>query len=172
MDRPFEADRLYERYGNRIHDIANRLAISTVDAEDITQETLLRLLRNGDATPDDPNAWVYVVTLNATRSFYRAAKKHRHQSLSELPSDESCGQISVEHEPCDVLADHEIAGAVRKAVYELPEPYRDVTVMTQLMGVGLSEYAHLNNLNENTAKSHNRRAKIILKEALANLNRI
>lgn len=68
-----EAARLVEAHGQAVYRLAYARTGSREDAEDITQETFLRLVRASPAFRDEAHcrAWLLHVAMNCTRSLFR-----------------------------------------------------------------------------------------------------
>ena len=79
-----EARRLVEEYGSMVYRLAYARTGSRADAEDITQEVFLRLVRAAPAFRDGEHrrAWLLRVTANCAKDFFRAPWR-RHRPLEE-----------------------------------------------------------------------------------------
>ena len=68
-----EAARLVEAHGQAVYRLAYARTGSREDAEDITQETFLRLVRASPAFRDEAHcrAWLLHVAMNCARSLFR-----------------------------------------------------------------------------------------------------
>ena len=84
-----DPERLVELYGERIYQIAFRMTGKTADAEDVAQNTLLKILRKRDSFrgDSDPMGWIYRITMNEARELHRRRKRRPAVSLDQLPID-------------------------------------------------------------------------------------
>ena len=80
-----EAARLVEAHGQAVYRLAYARTGSREDAEDITQETFLRLVRAAPAFRDEAHcrAWLLHVAMNCTRSLFRRPWRRRDLPLEE-----------------------------------------------------------------------------------------
>ena len=136
-------------------------------ADDITQETLLRLtqrlhtLRN----PERLEAWVFQIARNAVADHFRAAKESE-------PIDEEMYTSELEsatHEPLaaeDERLRRAVATHVASLVEKLPEPYRGALQLTEFKGVSQVELAERIGLSVSAAKSRVQRARAMLREEM------
>src|SRR5947207_1771803 len=93
--RPTGSDPTLEQvvrdYSPRIYSLARRMLGNDADAEDVTQEVLLQVLRKLDTFRGEAAfpTWLHRVTVNAALSHRRqraARDRHRaHESVDELP---------------------------------------------------------------------------------------
>src|SRR3954466_6719734 len=91
---PLSAEQVYVDYAPRVYNVARRMVSSDTDAEDVTQDVLLQVVRKlpsfrGDAAFP---TWLHRVTVNAALS-HRRRQAIRHErgvrSASEcLPGDQ------------------------------------------------------------------------------------
>jgi RNA polymerase sigma-70 factor (ECF subfamily) len=127
-------------------------------ADDLTQETLLKVYRSRAALRDDQRieAWVYRVARTTLIDYYRRAKP-----TAELPE-------AVAAEPADEV------GAFREAVLismrrfleELPDAYREPVRLAELEGLPLAKIALRSGLSLTAVKSRVRRGRAMLKKKL------
>jgi RNA polymerase sigma-70 factor (ECF subfamily) len=101
------------------------------DADDITQDILLRILRSG-RTADDAAAtpaWLFTVARNAVIDHYRTRKSHDPlpPGLEQLPDADA------DNEPSPAL--QEAARCLRPVVATLDDAYRDAVTMVDLDGM-------------------------------------
>jgi len=122
-------------------------------AEDLVQETFLRLLRSiGQYHYPRPfKPWLYAIAGNLARDHYKRADTRR----SDLVSDEMLNRI-VNHEsvvPLDgVLADEE-AREVAAALATLPDHQRETIILRYYQELSLAEIAETLHIPVGTVKS-------------------
>ena len=80
-----EAARLVEAHSQAVYRLAYARTGSREDAEDITQETFLRLVRAAPVFRDEDHcrAWLLHVAMNCTRSLFRRPWRRRDLPLEE-----------------------------------------------------------------------------------------
>lgn len=111
MDARSEAVRLVETYTPLIMRIGYTYLHSKEDAEDLCQETLVKLVRLGEAFADAEHekAWVMRVAINRCKDVLKSASRNRTVALDEA---------------CDRSASPEGDDGILEAVAALPETYR------------------------------------------------
>ena len=165
--RVFEA--LYDRYKDYVYRVAFFVTRNREEAEDAVQETFLDVLKalpNYDVDgPARFETWLYRVTLNRTRMRMRRKQLPSEEwddveeRLERLPSPSS-------ERPESVFLDRERAGALWRAVDQLPEEHRAVIVLRYRQDLAYSEIADVLGLREGTVKSRLYNAHRKLRELL------
>ena len=124
-------ERLSEAYRGPLTVFFERRVRSRDEAEDLTQEVFLRLVRRPDgADIDNPEAFVFRTAVNLLRDRSRRDKTLRsHLEETELRQDRLEG-ISPER----VLQDRQALQAVMRRLAELDERSRDAFVLHRLEG--------------------------------------
>jgi RNA polymerase sigma-70 factor (ECF subfamily) len=136
-------------------------------ADDITQETLLRLHQRFDTLreADRLQAWVFQIARNAVADHYRSAKPTESfdEQTHAPPADpEPHGPIAAEEEALR----HELAAYVRSVVESLPVIYRDALKLTEFEGNSQVELARRLGLSVSAAKSRVQRARAMVREEM------
>src|SRR5690606_10623052 len=141
-------------------------------AEDLTQETLLRVhSQSWDYLPTGRfRGWVYRIARNllidSIRRQSHDALVHAHTGRHDADAD-LLGLLVAEIVPPDQIADQrEIARLVDELLQELPEEQRIAFTMHHFAGLTLSEIAAATEVGLPTAKSRLRLAKEKLREKL------
>lgn len=148
-------DRLIEQYQHRLLRYLVYLAGNRDLAEDLFQETWIRVLERGHQYDGkhEFGTWLYTVARNLTIDYLR---KKRLVSLDRLLEDE-------EHappEPLDtrplaweIVAQHEQAEHISAALVSIPVEYRETVVLRFQEGLALEEIAMVTGAKLGTVKS-------------------
>ena len=129
-------------------------------AEDLTQETFLRLVRH--RAKYKPQAtfrtYLYTVARNLFIDRYRSKKSAPRMISTDLRIDEDGATIgdlvpANETGAVDRLQTKEAAGLVRKALEEIPEPQREVFLLAEAQGLKYREIAAILDVPVGTVKS-------------------
>ncbi|SNR64700.1 RNA polymerase, sigma subunit, ECF family [Puniceibacterium sediminis] len=152
---------LTARLGPRVFSHAQRLLSDRAEAEDVTQEALLRLWRiaadwrTGEAKV---TTWLYRVTANLCTDRLR---KRRGTDLDAVPEirDE---RPSVE----ETMQQRARAGALQAALMQLPERQRQAVVLRHIEGLGNPEIAGIMDLGTRAVESLTARGKKALEALL------
>ena len=171
---------LAELYGPRIHQLALRHMKNREDAEEVTQDVLMKVYRKIGAFRGDSalSSWIYRITFNTAMSrlrqhrLERTAEQERDRVLAVLDmSDEGAQRTPADradwsHMPDEELLRFELRKAVEVAVRELPEIYREPVILRDFEGLTTEEASTRLNVKDQTLKSRLHRGRLLLRERL------
>lgn len=156
-----------------VYRMAFHLSRHPDDAADLVQETYLKALgAAGDFELRDRGIrpWLFKILHNV---FYtKIGKQRRAPSLMEDLQHESAGNELETASPCWDLATldwEQVDDRLKRAIDDLPEPYRDVLLLWAVEGLKYREIADVLNVPLGTIMSRLYRARSILSEQLAEL---
>lgn len=160
--------RLLERYQRPVYSLALRMLRQAEDAEDVTQETFVRVFRALDRY--DPNrpfsTWLFTI---AARLCVDTIRRRRMKMMSlvrtEAGSDEE-RTIDLEDpgpRPEDEAERREGEARVQSLIDELPPHYRIVVVLRHQQDLSYEEIAEALGLPLGTVKARIHRARALLK---------
>lgn len=155
---------LYERHGNAVYRYAWLLSRSVADAEDITQESFLALIRKPKAF-DPARAQLRTWLIAVARRQYLLRCRHSARETGAEDLDREQGAVGFDEE----LIRLERAEAVRQAVGSLPQMQREVLYLFEFEELSLAEIAGVLNIEVNAVKARMYRARERLKLLLAHL---
>ena len=149
-----EYERLVSLYLGSIYRVALNGCTCNSDAEDVTQNTFIKLWERKEAFPDDDYArkWLIRVAVNECKSLWRTAWHRKTTYLEEA-----------EREP--VFSAPEKSD-LYYAVRELPVKYRQVVHLYYFEEYSVKEIAGLMKLSETAVQTRLLRARQQLKEKL------
>ncbi len=155
---------LYELYKTRIFRTALAITRDQAVAEDILQETFLRLFRHADSIRRDVpvGPWLYRVAVNLSYTWVQ--RRWRCAGPLEAVLDHLAAPLQLL--PEKMLERGEMRENVRAAIESLPLPHRVVIVLFYLEELSLKEIAHILEIPEGTAKSRLYYAREVLKRTL------
>jgi RNA polymerase sigma-70 factor (ECF subfamily) len=160
---------LVQRYERQVFTLARRMVGSAEDAEDLTQETFVRMFKALDRyDPSRPfAAWLYTI---ASRLAIDHLRRRRVRPMAALPRDEEDDRpIEVEDtalRPDEVVAHAEEEDRVRLLIDSLPPHYRLVVLLRHQQDLSYEEIAAALHLPLGTVKARIHRARALLKERL------
>jgi RNA polymerase sigma-70 factor (ECF subfamily) len=166
---------LFRDHSPRIYNLARRMLGNDADAEDVTQEVLLQVLRKLHTFRGDSAfpTWLHRVTVNAALA-HRRKQAHRDEHRVAEPVDgfHEDGHHSVpirkwSVRPEEAALDRETHQLIEKAIAKLPESYRDVYVLADVEGLSNAEIAQMLPLSVAAVKSRLHRARLLMRDALA-----
>jgi RNA polymerase sigma-70 factor, ECF subfamily len=148
-------DRLIEQYQHRLLRYLVYLSGNRELAEDLFQETWIRVLERGHQYDGkhEFSTWLYAVARNLTIDYLR---RKSPVSLDGLMDDEDHAPI----EPADprpaaweVVAQHEQGERINAALVNIPAEYRETVVLRFQEGLALEEIATVTGSKLGTVKS-------------------
>jgi RNA polymerase sigma factor (sigma-70 family) len=163
-------EELVRRYSGQIYGFILRMVGRPEDAEDLTQEVFVQLLRSlPSARTDTPlRPWIFVIARNKCLDHLKRRRAVPFTDLSE--SDD--GEVTVTDEqplPEELAERADLAEVVQRAISTLPHRYRAVVAMRYSTDLTFAEIGQVLGLPENTVKTHFQRAKAILRTQLSSL---
>ena len=167
---------LSSAYGPRIHQLAFRYMKNWEDAEEVTQDVLMKVFRKIDAFRGDAalSSWIYRITFNTAMSRLRTGKSSRaaEQPRMESTSDELAGLVPQDPADWSSLADdhvmrREMREQLLSALTTLPEVYRTPVLLRDIQGLSTEEASRILHVKPQTLKSRLHRGRLILRQALA-----
>ena len=159
---------LISRYRRQVYSLALRMMRSAEDAEDVTQETFVRMFRALERyDPTRPfGAWIQTI---ASRLCIDHLRRRRFRPVSLFQHDaQSDEEYMIEVEDPgpgpEVLTQHQEESTRADALIEsLPEHYRIVVVLRHVQDLSYEEIAEALKLPIGTVKARIHRAREILK---------
>jgi RNA polymerase sigma-70 factor (ECF subfamily) len=172
------ADRVFRDYAPRVYNLARRMLGNDADAEDVTQDVLLQVVRKLDTFRGESAfpTWLHRVTVNAALAHRRKrAGRQAHYSGEPLDSvlEDGDGQPHPRSlRPWSVPPDQPVLDAethelIEQAIRNLAETYRDVYILADVEGLPNVEIAEILNLSVPAVKSRLHRARLLMRDALA-----
>jgi RNA polymerase sigma-70 factor (ECF subfamily) len=160
--RRFEAQAL--PHLDAAYNLARWLSRSSVDAEDIVQDAMLRAFRafdgfrGGDAKP-----WLLAIVRNCCRNALADRQRRRHAPLSEHDADAIASDDADPEAQSARLSNSRKLNAV---IALLPNEFREVLILREMEEMSYREIAEATGAPIGTVMSRLARARAMLKEKL------
>ncbi len=155
---------LYERYAGPLYNFANRLLMDPGRAEEVLQETFLRVYK--DRIAFRPVAtfktWAFTIARNLCLDILRSAPRSSEVAANPLPE-----VADPTPSPLDMLDRSEHEAALRRALSELPPEDREVVLLSRYHGLRYREIAGIISASEDAVKMRAHRALTRLRKILA-----
>ena len=166
---------LASTYGPRIHQLAFRYMKNWEDAEEVTQDVLMKVHRKIDAFRGDAalSSWIYRITFNTAMSRLRNGRFSRPHEVPRQETPSMDGADRAVQEPADwssLADDRVLRGEMRQrligALRHLPEVYRVPVILRDIQGLSTEEASAVLRVKSQTLKSRLHRGRLILREHL------
>jgi RNA polymerase sigma-70 factor (ECF subfamily) len=156
---------LVERWYARIYRWAIGATGDADDADDVTQQVLVRLHLGLSRDRGDArfSTWLFQVTRNAARDLSRRRRRREHV-LARLSAETPPAELG--QDPVEELEIQEAVAVARTALASLPGRQREVFDLVELQGYGAAEAAHLLGLSAGTVRAHLFRARRAVRTAV------
>lgn len=172
---PLTPELVFREYAPRIYHIARRMLGNDADAEDVTQDVLLQVIRKLDTFRGDAQigTWLHRVTVNAALA-HRQKRANRQKRETNEAADEVLELAPVggpvkrwNTGPDDSALAAEQTAVIEKAIAQLPGGFRDVYVLADVEGLPNAEIADMLGLSVPAVKSRLHRARLRMRDTLA-----
>jgi RNA polymerase sigma-70 factor (ECF subfamily) len=143
-------EELMNRYEKRLVNFLNRYAGDVSTAENLAQETFLRIYKN--RMEYEPQAkfktWLYRIATNLAIDEFRKKSRRKEDLYDEFPDKPSSNP-----NPHEAMIRDERARRVREKLMELDESHRVVLVMKWFEGLKYEQIAKILGISVGTVKS-------------------
>jgi len=173
------AEMVFREHAGRVFSLARRMLGNDTDAEDVTQDVLVQVLRKLDTFRGEAalTTWLHRVTANAAFALRRRRAARRECPLGATPeySPEDTLDTGVAPTgtrrgglaPDEQALAHELRQLIESAIKGLPWLYRDVYVLADVDGLSNAEIGATLSLSLPAVKGRLRRARLMMRDALA-----
>jgi RNA polymerase sigma-70 factor (ECF subfamily) len=156
--------KLVDQYRDRVYTFALYSLGNDEDAQDVTQEVLIRLWQHlSDLDESTLPAWIIRVTRNACVD---SARKRSAYARRVAAGDALSEGVSMEPGPDMIVEASEFRGQIQVALTRIREPYRSVVILREIQDMRYEEIADAVDLPINTVKSYLHRGRRMLREEL------
>lgn len=156
-------DEVVRTHADRIYRLAYRLSGNTHDAEDLTQETFIRVFRSlASYRPGTFEGWLHRITTNLFLDMVRRRSRVRMEGLPEN-TDRIVGRGPT---PEQVYAETHLDPDLQGALDELPPDFRVAVVLCDVEGLSYEEIGATLGVKLGTVRSRIHRGRQALKTSL------
>jgi len=164
--------KLADAYKDMIYTFALYSLRREEDAEDVTQEVLVKLWQNADdIAPDRARAWVMRVTRNAVIDTVRRRRTRASVIAEEVDAEMAANYAAAGAVTDTVVENRELREALEDALSAMDEPYRTIIVMREIQEMSYQEIAGALEMPLGTVKVYLHRGRRMLREALGTEHR-
>jgi RNA polymerase sigma-70 factor, ECF subfamily len=167
------AEEVFYAFAPRIYRVARGIVSNDADAEDVTQDVLLQVVRKLDTFRGNSEftTWLHRVTVN-TALLHCRKQNRRHERQVNAPLEVllngdkyRCTSHSTAPPDAKVLQD-ELNDVIDAAITRLPDLYQDVYVLADVEDLSHEQISWQLGLTVAALKSRLHRARQIMREAL------
>jgi RNA polymerase sigma-70 factor (ECF subfamily) len=157
-----------QRYQRRVYSFARYLLSSREEAEDVTQEVLLRLWRHSQGVDEERlGSWLLRVTRNACYDLLRKRRSETAAGRTRTFDDEVVREVaSAEPGPQEHAEGADFRRRLLVALAEIGEPYKSVIILREVQGLPHREIGEALGIPEATVRVHLHRGRRRLRERL------
>ena len=157
-------DELVRQHADRVYRLAYRLSGNQHDAEDLTQETFIRVFRSlQNYQPGTFEGWLHRITTNLFLDMVRRRARIRMESLPDdydrVPADEP--------NPEQIYHDSRLGPDLQAALDSLPPEFRAAVVLCDIEGLSYEEIGATLGVKLGTVRSRIHRGRQALRDYLA-----
>ncbi len=161
-------DELVRKYESKIYTVAYRFTGSHADANDLAQETFIRVYQSLGTFRGDSSfaTWLYRIAANVCRDELRRQQRRKKVSLDEIMSNTG-GNLYLADDalsPEESMERSELQRAVQKCLNTLTDEQRLILVMREMQGLSYEEIAASLDCSLGTVKSRLNRSRQALKQ--------
>ena len=162
------AEEVFYAHAPLVYNVAHRVLGNEADAEDVTQEVLLRVLHKLDSFRGEGRlaSWLHRITVNAALVHRRKSIRRREREMDVPFAAHSRENSTANPSPDQRLLDRELHDLIEQAIARLPKIYREVYVLADIEELSNAEIAEILHLGVTAVKSRLHRARVMMREAL------
>jgi RNA polymerase sigma-70 factor (ECF subfamily) len=170
QNHPLNFPDVFHEYERPIYNYLLRMTQNQAEAEDLTQETFIRVHRSLSTFRGESSlaTWLYRIATNVSFDHFRRRSTRQAQATLPLeeakPEGEWAGETPAS--PEQLAAQSEMSTCVEGFIQRLPSTYRAVLVLHDLQGLKDREIAEVLDCSLSTVKIRLHRARTKLREAL------
>ncbi len=163
---------IVERFKNRLFAFVYRFVGDSDLAEDLVQDTLIKVYTHRHAYREIArfSTWIYTIAGNLARTELRKRKRRATFSMSTLGFGEREYELpSEDYAPTKTLEGEQTEKHIRSALAKLPLHFRTVIILRDVQELSYEEISKIMKIPLGTVKSRVNRARLRLQDMLSNL---
>ena len=157
------------RYKDRLLNFIYRFLNDLDRAEDLVQDTLLKLYTHKDSYKEIAkfSTWLYTIAANLARTELRKLKRRKTFSVTELSYEDREFIISSsDNDPSDDHLSENFERKVQQALLELPDDFKTIIILRDIQELSYDEISKIVELPLGTVKSRINRGRVKLQQLL------
>jgi RNA polymerase sigma-70 factor (ECF subfamily) len=165
-------EQIVNRYKDPLLNFVYHFLGDKIDAEDVVQETFLRVYRNKHLYRNIAkfSTWIYTIAGNLAKTELRRRKRRRLFSISQMGFDNKDYDVPDPLRTADVQVDGDMKEAfIRKEIDALPVKFKEVVVLRDIDEFSYEEISDILKIPIGTVKSRVNRGRLRLQKRLGDL---
>ncbi len=151
---------LTRRYNQRLFRIARGILRDDAEAEDVVQETYVRVFTHLEQFRGDSSVGTWLVRIAINQALGRLRKHRPTVDIADTPT------ASADPDPETLMANRELRTLLERSIDDLPDAFRAVFVARIVEGLSIQETAELFHIRPETVKTRVHRARRALRRTL------
>ncbi len=165
-------EQIVHRYKNQLINFVYNFIGNRIEAEDIIQETFLRVYKNKHLYRNIAkfSTWIYTIAGNLAKTELRKRRRRRLLSLNKI------GYNDKDYDVPDLFASPEerVDGGmkekeIREKILDLPQKFREVVILRDIEEFSYEEISNILKIPIGTVKSRVNRGRLKLQKSLQHL---
>lgn len=158
---------IIDGHRHRIYNLCFYYLGGSQDAEDATQEVLIRLWKNWDRVEEEAlTVWLARVARNACIDLIRKRRRYRNVVAEDGFETACAGVVDERGDPRSVLEEEDLRERVLSAIGELDEPYRGIVILREIQGMAYTEICEALDIPMSRVKVYLHRGRRVLRDRL------
>jgi len=169
-------EELLGRHGEYLLRLVRRFVRNEHDAQEVLQDVFVTTWRKlpGFEERAQFSSWLYRVAVNASLMHLRGRKRRPH-CVDSMFGEHACVAANTQYEiargrwfrPDEQLESHELRGILVRAIEQLPPSLRSVFDLREVQGWSTRQTARLLGISEVAVKARLHRARLMLRDEVA-----
>ena len=164
-------NKLVLRYKDRLHHFIYRFLNDADRADDLVQDTLIKLYTHKDSYKEIAlfSTWIYTIAGNFAKTELRKFKRRKTYSNSDLSFEDNEFIVKDDNgDPDSDLSDDSLRNDLSICINQLPLNFRTIIILRDIQELSYEEISKIVELPLGTVKSRINRARLKLYECLKN----
>jgi RNA polymerase sigma-70 factor (ECF subfamily) len=163
---------LVNRYRDRLMTFVYRFVNDGVIAEDIVQDTLVKLYTHKDYYRNIAkfSTWIYTIASNLAKTELRKRKRRPHKLISQMGLEGQNWDVPDEDRTNEEIEVQFNETQIQRAMMTLPLHFRTAVILRDIQELSYEEISNIINVPLGTVKSRINRARLQLQEELRHVN--
>lgn len=164
-------DILVTRYKNRLYNFILKMVANPTEAEELTQETLIRAYIYADKYREIArfSTWLFTIATNLVRNNIRKIKRRPYTvAIDPAPDEDKMPVDPVDNnaDPSEDIQRQELSDLISEATSQIPEKYRIPFLLREIEQMSYEEIQEATGLKLGTVRSRINRARTRFRKAI------